>query len=74
MEIQRYLEAFGDDETSLKKVANYIKKLLSKKEEKHLEVTPELKRIIEEAEREYEQGHFVEFSSIEDLHNYLESL
>lgn len=72
-EITRNLELLADDENAMKKVSNYIKKLLSKKEEP-LELTPELQAEIDQARKELAEGKCKCFSSVEELDAFFKSL
>lgn len=72
-EITHNLELLADDENAMKKVSNYIKKLLSKKE-KPLELTPELQAEIDQARKELAEGKCVTCNTIEELHQFLNSL
>lgn len=73
-EINRNLAQLADDEPALKKVANYIKKLISKKEEQPLELTPELQAEIDQARKEFAEGKCITFNSVEELDAYFNKL
>lgn len=73
-EILNNLAQLADDETAMKKVAAYIKKLLSKKEAQPMVVTPELEALIKKAEDDLASGKLKVLHNENELNEFYDSL
>ena len=78
-EIYQCLAKLSDDEAYMRKVAAYLKKLLTKKEQTSNARTdsmsnPDLNKVLEEGEKQIEEGRFKTFDSAAELVSYLEEL
>lgn len=73
-EILRNLGTLAEDENMLNRVAKYLRKLVKEKEDPTLMSKEEFFAKIDEAKREYEEGNYIAFDNIDDMHAWLNSL
>ena len=73
-ELFRAMGKIADDETLMKKVLNYVKRLAAKKEDPTLMTKEEFFANVDEAKREYEKGNYKSFSNLDEMNAWLNSL
>lgn len=74
-EILRNLGTLAEDESMLKRVAKYLRKLVAEKETDSTEMSrEEFFAKLERGEEEYRQGKTHRINSIEELNRFVESL
>ena len=74
-EILRNLGAIAEDETMLKRVAKYLRKLVAERDNNDAEMTrEEFLAKIEKGEEEYRQGKTHCINSTEELQSFIDSL
>ncbi|MBR5918756.1 MAG: hypothetical protein IKZ83_02495 [Prevotella sp.] len=73
-ELYRAMGEIADDETLLKKVLKYVKKLTAQKPDPTLMSREEFFARVDEAEREIAAGKGKAFASVEELDQYIRSL
>lgn len=73
-ELFRAMGKIADDETLMKKVLKYVKRLAAKKEDPTLMTKKEFFAILDKGEEEYRQGKTHSITSVEQLNSFLSSL
>lgn len=73
-ELFRAMGKIADDETLMKKVLNYVKRLAAKKEDPTLMTKEEFFAILDKGEEEYRHGKTHSITSVEQLNSFLSSL
>jgi hypothetical protein len=73
-ELFRAMGKIADDETLMKKVLKYVKRLAAKKEDPTLMTKEEFLAILDKGEEEYRQGKTHSITSVEQLNSFLSSL
>jgi len=73
-QIQQGIDLLGNDEGGLQRVANYIKRLLKKKDDPTLMSKEEFFRRIDEAREQYERGEYTSVNTIDELHEFLNNI
>ena len=69
-QIWRNMAVIADDETLMKQLAKYLKKLVAKKEDSTLMTKEEFFARVDEAKK----GSSIRFASVDDLDRYIRSL
>lgn len=73
-EILRNLGTLAEDESMLKRVAKYLRKLVAEKEDPTLMTKEEFFARIDKAEKEIAEGKGVTFTNKDDMNAWLNSL
>jgi len=73
-QIQQGIDLLADDESGLQRVANYIKRLLKKKEDPTLMSKEDFFRRIDEARAQYDRGDYTRVNNIDELHEFLSNI
>ncbi len=72
-ELFRAMGEIADDETLMKKVLNYVKRLAAKKEDPTLMTKEEFFAKVDKSKAQYERGEYTRINSEEELKAFLNS-
>lgn len=72
-ELFRAMGKIADDETLMKKVLNYVKRLAAKKEDPTLMTKEEFFAKVDKSKTQYERGEYTRINSEEELKAFLNS-
>ena len=64
----------ADDETLMRRLSRYVKRLVKEKSDPTLMTKEEFFARVDEARREYDEGKYHTFDTVEDLDRYIRSL
>ena len=73
-ELFRAMGKIADDETLMKKVLNYVKRLAAKKEDPTLMTKEEFFARVDKSKAQYERGEYTRFSNEDEMVKWLNSL
>ena len=73
-ELFRAMGVIADDETLMKKVLNYVKRLAAKKEDPTLMTKEEFFAKVDKSKAQYERGEYTRFSNEDEMVKWLNSL
>jgi uncharacterized short protein YbdD (DUF466 family) len=73
-ELFRAMGKIADDETLMKKVLNYVKRLAAKKEDPTLMTKEEFFAKVDKSKAQYERGEYTRFSNEDEMVKWLNSL
>ena len=72
-ELFRAMGKIADDETLMKKVLNYVKRLAAKKEDPTLMTKEEFFAKVDKSKAQYERGEYTRINSEDELKAFLNS-
>lgn len=64
----------ADDETLMRRLSKYVKRLTKEKSDPTLMTKEEFFARVDEARREYDEGKYRSFTSVEEMNDWLKSL
>ncbi len=73
-ELFRAMGKIADDETLMKKVLKYVKRLAAKKEDPTLMTKEEFFAKVDKSKAQYERGEYTRFSNEDEMVKWLNSL
>ncbi|MBO7471204.1 MAG: hypothetical protein J6T78_04975 [Bacteroidaceae bacterium] len=73
-ELFRAMGKIADDETMMKKVLKYVKRLAAKKEDPTLMTKEEFFAKVDKSKAQYERGEYTRFSNEDEMVKWLNSL
>ena len=73
-ELWQGLGAIADNESLMRRLTKYVKKLVKEKEDPTLMTKEEFFRRIDESKQQYERGEYIRFSDKEEMNKWLNSL
>ena len=73
-ELWQNIGAIADDDTLMRRLALYTRRLLKEKKTDHTQMTKdEYFSMLDQRMENYEKGEYISFSSPEEMHRYFES-
>lgn len=73
-ELWQSIGAIADNESLMKRLTRFAKKLVKEKEDPTLMSKEEFFRRIDESKKQYEQGEYTRFSDKDEMNRWLNSL
>ncbi|MBR6320216.1 MAG: hypothetical protein IKR50_07240 [Prevotella sp.] len=73
-ELWQSIGAIADNESLMKRLTRFAKKLVKEKEDSTLMSKEEFFRRIDESKKQYEQGEYTRFSDKDEMNRWLNSL
>ena len=73
-ELWQSIGAIADNETLMRRLTRYAKRLVKEKEDPTLMTKEDFFARVDEAKKEYEKGEYVSFGNLEDMNAWLNSL
>ena len=73
-ELWQSIGAIADNESLMRKLTRYAKRLVKEKEDPTLMTKEEFFARIDESKKEYEKGQYASFNNLEDMNAWLNSL
>lgn len=73
-ELWQSIGAIADNESLMRRLTRYAKRLVKEKEDSTLMTKEEFFARIDESKKEYEKGEYVSFGNLEDMNAWLNAL
>lgn len=73
-ELWQSIGAIADNESLMRRLTRYAKRLVKEKEDPTLMTKEEFFARIDESKKEYEKGEYVSFGNLEDMNAWLNAL
>ena len=73
-ELWQSIGAIADNESLMRKLTRYAKRLVKEKDDPTLMTKEEFFARIDESKKEYEKGQYASFNNLEDMNAWLNSL